>query len=59
MSLFSHAVPEDAAARRLAFRSSWKGTAADLMILALSGMYFTLAFPGVDFSPAAWTGISR
>lgn len=50
-------VPENAAARRLAFRSSWKGTLAELLILALSGMYFTLAFPGIGFTPAAWTGI--
>ena len=49
--------PENAAARRLAFRSSWKGMLAELLILALSGMYFTLAFPGIGFAPAAWTGI--
>ena len=47
----------DAAARRLAFRSSWKGTLTELLILALSGMYFTLAFPGIGFTFAAWTGI--
>ena len=50
-------VTENAAARLLAFRSSWKGTLAELLILALSGMYFTLAFPGIGFAPAAWTGI--
>lgn len=53
----SSGVPLDPASRRLAFRSSWKGTLADLLILALSGMYFTLAFPGIGFTPAAWTGI--
>ncbi len=49
--------PEEKEARFLAFRSSWKGTLADLMLLALAGCYFTTAFPGVDFSLAAWTGI--
>ena len=57
MALFSLGAPDDPAARRLAFRSSWKGTLADLLILALSGGYFTLAFPGIGFTPAAWTGI--
>ena len=37
MALFSLGAPEDPVARRLAFRSSWKGTLADLLILALSG----------------------
>ena len=57
MALFSRDVTDDLSARRLAFRSSWKGTLADLLILALSGGYFTLAFPGIGFTPAAWTGI--
>ncbi len=48
---------EEKAARRLAFHSSWKRTVLDLVILALSGMYFTLAFPGIGFDFAAWTGL--
>lgn len=43
------ATPEE-----LAFRVSWKRTARDLLILALSGAALTLAFPGVGFQPAAW-----
>ena len=57
MSSLSGNVSDNAAARRLAFRSSWKGTMVELLILALSGAYFTLAFPGIGFTPAAWTGI--
>ena len=49
--------PEERAARRLAFRISWKGTLLDCLLLALSGCFFTTAFPGVDFQLAAWIGI--
>ena len=43
------ATPEE-----LAFRVSWKRTVRDLLVLALTGMALTTAFPGVNFQPAAW-----
>ena len=47
------ATPEE-----LAFRVSWKRTVRDLLILALTGMALTTAFPGVNFQPAAWVCIA-
>lgn len=44
-------------ARYLAFRTGWKGTLTDLIILALSGCYFTLSFPGIDWCLPAWTAL--
>ncbi|MBR4254565.1 MAG: apolipoprotein N-acyltransferase [Lentisphaeria bacterium] len=46
------ATPEE-----LAFRVSWKRTVRDLLAAALSGAALTLAFPGVNFQPAAWVCI--
>ena len=46
------ATPEE-----LAFRVSWMRTVRDLLVLALSGAALTLAFPGVNFQPAAWVCI--
>ena len=47
------ATPEE-----LAFRVSWKRTVRDLLVLALTGMTLTTAFPGVNFQPAAWVCIA-
>ena len=47
------ATPEE-----LAFRVSWKRTVRDLLVLALTGMALTTAFPGVGFQPAAWVCIA-
>ena len=47
------ATPEE-----LAFRVSWKRTVRDLLVLALTGMALTTAFPGVNFQPAAWVCIA-
>lgn len=49
--------PEQKRARFLAFRTSWKGTLTDFVILALSGCYFTLSFPGIDAFLPAWTAL--
>ena len=43
------ATPEE-----LAFRVSWMRTVRDLLVAALTGAALTLAFPGVNFQPAAW-----
>ena len=48
---------ENRTARYLAFRTGWKGTLVDLVILALSGCYFTLSFPGIDAVLPAWTAL--
>ena len=47
------ATPEE-----LAFRVSWKRTVRDLLVLALTGMALTTAFPGVNFQSAAWVCIA-
>ena len=47
------ATPEE-----LAFRVSWKRTVRDLLVLTLTGMALTTAFPGVGFQPAAWVCIA-
>lgn len=52
-----HIPPENHSARYLAFRTGWKGTVTDLVILALSGCYFTLSFPGIDACLPAWTAL--
>ena len=48
---------ENRTARYLAFRTGWKGTLVDLVVLALSGCYFTLSFPGIDAVLPAWSAL--
>ena len=49
---------DGASPEELAFRVSWRRTARDLIVLALTGAALTLAFPGVGFQPAAWVCIA-
>ena len=48
----------NASPEMLAFRVSWKRTVRDLLVLALTGMALTTAFPGVNFQPAAWVCVA-
>ena len=46
--------PTKATPEMLAFRVSWRRTVRDLLVLAMTGMALTTAFPGVGFQPVAW-----
>ena len=55
--LFSSVFLPDRNPRMLAFRSSRKGFAAELTLLALSGWITCLAFPGFNCSFLAWIAV--